>query len=271
MSEPDVTEPDERTPDERVPDEQVSGESNTGEQVAGDRTRRVRPRQSPARAFLGAVTEVVVVLAMALVLSLLIKTFLVQAFFIPSTSMENTLLTGDRVLVSKLSPRVIGLQRGDVVVFKDPGGWLPIVSQPDENDGQRLLRETLTFVGLYPQDSGEHLIKRVIGLPGDTVVCCDAKGRVSVNGVALDETYLFPGDEPSVKSFSVVVPAGKLWVMGDHRSVSFDSRFHPDLDGGFVPESAVVGRAFVIVWPFGRAAGLSPPSDIFATVPEPTS
>ena len=118
------------------------------------------------------------------------------------------------------------------MVFKDPGGWLPLISQPDESGPQRLLREALTFVGLYPQDSGEHLIKRVIGLPGDTVVCCDAQGRVSVNGVPLDESYLFPGDEPSVKSFSVVVPAGKLWVMGDHRSVSFDSRFHPDRTAG---------------------------------------
>ncbi len=262
MSEPDVepTGPDggvRADPDSRPPSE-----------VASRRGRR--PRSSPARAFLGAVTEVVVVLAMALVLSLLIKTFLVQAFFIPSTSMENTLLTGDRVLVSKLNPKPLGLHRGDIVVFKDPGGWLPVVSAPEESGGQRVLRQTLTFVGLLPQDSGEHLIKRVIGLPGDTVVCCDANGRVSVNGVALEEPYLFPGDEPSVKSFSVVVPAGKLWVMGDHRSVSFDSRFHPDLDGGFVPESAVVGRAFVIVWPFGRMTGLSSPGDTFAKVTDPT-
>jgi signal peptidase I len=272
MSEPEVTQPGIEPGIE--PGNEPGNEPGRHDAVPGDSPtapRRQRPRQTPARAFLGAVTEVVVVLAMALVLSLLIKTFLVQAFFIPSTSMEDTLLTGDRVLVSKLNPRPLALHRGDVVVFKDPGGWLPLTSQPAESGPQKLLRETLTFVGLYPQDSGEHLIKRVIGLPGDTVVCCDAQGRVSVNGVPLDESYLFPGDEPSVKSFSVVVPAGKLWVMGDHRSVSFDSRFHPDLDGGFVPQSSVVGRAFVIVWPFGRAAGLAAPDSVFAKVPEPAS
>ena len=172
------------------------------------------------RAALGAAGEVLVVLSMALLLSLLIKTFLVQAFFIPSTSMENTLLVGDRVLVSKLTPGVFQLHRGDVVVFKDPGGWLTSEeSAPAEQAGGvgGTLRNALSFVGLLPQDAGEHLIKRVIGMGGDHVQCCDAQGRVQVNGVAVDETpYLVPGAAPSDKQFDVTVPYGYLWVMGDN-------------------------------------------------------
>lgn len=238
------------------------------------RTRRragSTPRQpvSAGRAAFGAVVEVVVVLSMALVLSLLIKTFLVQAFFIPSQSMETTLLVGDRVLVSKLTPGPFDLHHGDVIVFKDPGGWLNSTEPPPDSPLQAALREGLTFVGLLPQDSGEHLIKRLIGLPGDTVQCCDAKGRVSVNGVSIDETpYLYAGDEPSGTPFAVTVPAGKLWVMGDHRGLSDDSRMHQQLQGGFVPVDDVVGKAFVIVWPFNRAAGLGVPEQVFADVPE---
>jgi signal peptidase I len=208
------------------------------------------------------------VLGMALVLSLLIKTFLVQAFFIPSESMTNTLLTGDRVLVTKLSPRPLALHRGDIVVFKDPGGWLPEAPAPSDTGLQRALRETLTFVGLLPQDSGEHLIKRVIGVAGDTVTCCDAEGRVTVNGVAIDETYVHAGDAPSKLKFSVTVPADRLWVLGDNRDVSYDSRYHPTLGGGFVPVDSVVGRAFLIVWPFSRTGGLSVDDTVFARVPD---
>jgi len=221
-------------------------------------------RPSAGRAALNALTEIVVVLSMALVLSLLIKTFLVQAFFIPSQSMENTLQMGDRVVVSKLTPGPFDLHRGDVIVFKDPGGWLPQAVPPDDAGARKALRETLTFVGLLPQDSGEHLIKRVIGLPGDTVTCCDSTGRMSVNGVALDEPYLFPGDSPSTKEFSVTVPAGKLWMMGDHRSVSQDSRYHED---GFVPIDHVVGKAFVVVWPLSRSGGVDGGGQAFAAVP----
>jgi len=242
----------------------------------GPRHRSRRPRRpwqrppggpppSPARRLTGAVTEIVVVVAIALVLSLFIKSFLVQAFSIPSGSMENTLLVGDRVLVNKLPGRLGELHRGDPVVFKDPGGWL--TEHPPPPSGG-LLGQVLTFVGLLPQDAGTHLIKRVIGLGGDTVACCDTRGRVRVNGVGIDEPYVFPGESPSLRTFSVKVPAGQLWVMGDHREVSEDSRAHQNLRGGFVPVADVVGRAFVIVWPFGRIAGLGLDDAVFARVPD---
>jgi signal peptidase I len=230
--------------------------------------RPAKKAQTPLGQAFGAVSEVVVVVALALTLALVIKTFLVQAFFIPSESMENTLLTGDRVLVSKLTPRISDLDHGDIVVFRDPGGWLDPVAKPNEGPVRNGIRGVLTFVGLLPQDSGEHLIKRVIGLPGDKVMCCDAKGRVMVNGVAIDEPYTFPGDSPSEKTFSETVPADHLWVMGDHRSVSYDSRYHPDLNRGMVPISAVVGKGFVVVWPLKRASTLGVPDTVFGRVPD---
>ena len=237
--------------------------------------REERAPKTPLRAALGAGSEVVVVLGMALLLSLLIKTFLVQAFFIPSSSMENTLLIGDRVLVSKLTPGVFELHRGDVVVFKDPGGWLTAEGgeAPPPADGLgSTVRNALSFVGLLPQDSGEHLIKRVIGTGGDHVVCCDTNNRITVNGSPIDETpYLVPGARPSDKPFDVTVPYGYLWVMGDNRPVSADSRLHRSLNNGMVPVHDVVGKAFVIVWPFSRAGGLGVPDGVFAKVPAPAA
>ena len=226
---------------------------------------------SPRRAATHAFSEVAMVVVLAMVLSLLIKTFLVQAFFIPSASMETTLLTGDRVLVSKLTPSHFDLHRGDIVVFKDPGGWLDPQVPVDDGPLRSGLRSALTFVGLLPQDSGEHLIKRVIGLPGDVVACCDDQGRVTVNGAPVTEPYLYPGDVPSLSRFSVTVPAGRLWVMGDHRSDSKDSRAQQAHQGGFVPIDDVVGRAFVVVWPLNRFGGLAVPDSVFAKVPNPTS
>lgn len=226
---------------------------------------RAPRRRSGGSSLLSAVTEVVVVLAMALVLSLLIKTFLVQAFFIPSQSMEDTLVTGDRVVVSKLTPGPFALHRGDVVVFKDPGNWLPAPVDPEDGGLRRVVRRTLTFVGLLPQDSGEHLVKRVIGVPGDTVACCDTRGRITVNGVALTEPYLYPGDSPSATRFRNTVPADHLWVMGDHRSVSRDSRYN---DIHFVPIENVVGKAFLVVWPLGHAGGVRGSGTTFDAVPD---
>lgn len=228
-------------------------------------TKVEKPAPSPLKAVLGLVRELAMVLVIALGLSLLIKTFLVQAFFIPSPSMENTLLTGDRVLVSKLTPGPFDLKRGDIVVFKDPGGWLGDSTVAPAGD----LHKVLSFVGLVPSNSDDHLIKRIIGLPGDTVACCDEQGRVTVNGVPIEETYLYPGDEPSDKTFSVTVPAGHVWVLGDHRSVSQDSRYHPDVNNGMVPSANIVGRAFVNVWPLGRFGLLRNPSSTFANVPAP--
>jgi signal peptidase I len=205
--------------------------------------------------------ELPVLAVIALVLALLIKTFLVQAFYIPSGSMQNTLQPGDRVLVSKLTYRFRDIQRGDVVVFNGVDSFAPEVTvvQPT-NPVRRALQWGASALGL-PTVNETDFIKRVIGVPGDRVRCCDPQGRVTVNGQPLDEPYLYPGDVPSTTTFDVVVPAGKLWVMGDHRSDSKDSRSYlGDPGGGMVPESRVVGRAFAIVWPLNRATLLSIPA-----------
>lgn len=206
--------------------------------------------------------EVVGTVLVALAIAILVKTFLVQPFFIPSESMESTLLVGDRVLVSKLEPGPSTLERGDVVVFVDPGGWLP-----ESQEQTSPVVQALTFVGLLPANSGEHLIKRVIGLPGDTVECCDDEGRLLVNGQPVVEPYLFEGDVPSTIEFAVEVPEGRLWVQGDHRSVSEDSRYQlGSPGGGMVPRDNVVGRAVLVMWPFDRFGTLPTPEDVFDEV-----
>jgi signal peptidase I len=207
------------------------------------------------------VRELPVTLVVALALSLVIKTFLLQAFLIPSGSMEDTLQVHDRVLVNKLADKPDEIHRGDVVVFRDPGGWLP----PDDGDNgfRGAIHNALVFLGVAPSTTASDLVKRVIGVGGDRVVCCDSEKRITVNGVPLTEPYLFPGDlaAPSLVEFSVRVPQGRLWVMGDHRSESADSRFHlGDPGGGFVPVDDVVGRAFARVWPLGRAGWLTQPA-----------
>ena len=195
----------------------------------------------------------------ALALSFLIKTFLFQSFWIPSGSMEPTLIVGDRILVTKWRPDPLPLRRGDIVVFKDPGNWLDHV--PDDATGvRRIGKDILTFTGLLPDDAGEHLVKRIIGLPGDHVECDDPEGKVSVNGEELTEDYIAPGARPCGKEFSVDVPEGYLWVMGDNRDDSYDSRGHMgDPGGGTVPRANVVGQAFALVWPFDRFTGLGNP------------
>jgi len=215
------------------------------------------------------VRETAIILVSALVLSLVVKTFLVQAFFIPSPSMRETLVEHDRILVSKLTPGPFDLRRGDVVVFKDPGGWLPPEIQTPRSPLAEAVNEGLTFIGLLPQDAGEHLVKRVIGLPGDRVACVGPGQPVTVNGVPIDEPYLAPGSEPSEKKFDVVVPAGSLWVMGDNRQRSADSRYNMERPGGgAVPVGNVVGVAFVTVWPVDRLTLLRNPSETFANVPD---
>jgi signal peptidase I len=194
----------------------------------------------------------------AIVISFLIKTFLFRSFYIPSESMEPTLIRNDRILVNELIPSLFPLERGDVVVFRDPGNWLEHEAVPDtRNDVQKAIDSVLGVVGLAAPDSNDHLIKRVIGLPGDHVVCCDAFGHLSVNGIPLDEVYIAAGDgEDSVPStFDIIVPDGKIWVLGDNRYHSADSAYHlarGDTGDGFVPVSNVVGRAFVITWPTSR-------------------
>ena len=209
--------------------------------------------------------ELPILVVVALVLALLIKTFLVQAFSIPSGSMENTLQIGDRVLVDKLTPHFGDKpSRGEVVVFHDPGDWLadePNTAQ-SSNAFIRGIQDGLSWIGLMPAANEKDLIKRVIAVGGDTV-SCSGTGPVYVNGKALTEPYIYPGATPcGDKNFGPLkVPANSIWVMGDHRNDSLDSRYHMDEPGGgAVPDSDVVGRAIVVAWPVSHWSWLSIPS-----------
>lgn len=208
------------------------------------------PPVSRGRSVLLFLRDVIVIVAAALVISFLIKTFLIRSFYIPSESMQDTLLVNDRIIVNQLVPDVVPIERGDIVVFADPGGWLPAVVEPPQPPLTAATDWVLSLIGLSASDSDEHLVKRVIGLPGDRIVCCNDLGQLSINGVPLDEPYVkLPADTTDVsgQDFQEDVPEGSLWVMGDNRYDSSDSRFN-----GFVPIDDVVGRAFVISWPFER-------------------
>jgi signal peptidase I len=196
--------------------------------------------------------ELPILVAVALLLAVIIKTYAIQAFYIPSGSMENTLEINDRVLVNKIVYHLRDIHRGDIVVFNGDGSWDPGQVPVSGNIFQQFGDGFASMFGFgHP---GDILIKRVIGIPGDHVACCDAHGRVTVNGVPLNEQlYLYPGSVPSVTRFNIVVPSGRLWVMGDNRFFSDDSRDHQgDPGGGTIPESAVIGRAFIIIWPPSR-------------------
>ncbi|MGW7586810.1 signal peptidase I [Kitasatospora sp. NPDC054768] len=213
--------------------------------------------------------ELPILLVVALLLSLGIKTFFVQAFSIPSGSMEQTLAIGDRVLVDKFTPWFGAKpERGEVVVFRDPGGWLEGTPTVSGDSVMGTVQKALSTVGLMPSADEKDLIKRVIAVGGDTVEC-EAGSPLRVNGVALDEPYLFPGATPCDNDpvGTVTVPKDKLWVMGDHRNNSRDSRWHHNETGdGFVPVDNVVGRAFVVAWPLSDWSTLPVP-DTFDKVP----
>jgi signal peptidase I len=220
------------------------------------------------------IRDVVLILVVAIVVSVGIKSFLIRSFYIPSGSMENTLQINDRIIVDELVPNVVPIERGDVVVFTDPGGWLPPTPVVQQNAFAAGVDWVLSVVGLSTSDSGNHLVKRVIGLPGDKVACCNAFGQMTVNGNPLDEhEYVkLPQGSKSVSAdnFSITVPPNDLWVMGDNRYDSKDSRYNRNTPSkGFVPVNDVVGRAFLISWPANRWTVLSNFPDVFQGVGRP--
>lgn len=228
-------------------------------------------RRSLKRSLLLFLRDTLIILIVAFGVSFLLKTFLVRSFYIPSGSMEHTLEVKDRILVNQLVPNLVAVQRGDVVVFEDPGGWLSLPTSarvPTPAPFERFLQA----VGLAADTSTDYVVKRVIGVAGDHVVCCDASGRITVNGVPLVEPYVVVPegrDRVSDIDFDVVVPDGSLWVLGDNRYSSMDSRYHQSEPGrGFVSDEEVVGRAFVRNWPLSRIGWLDNYPETFTGVAE---
>ncbi|QAY74977.1 signal peptidase I [Agromyces protaetiae] len=239
-----------------------------GDEVDG----KAAAKPTRGRSALLFLRDLLVIFVVAVLVSFLIKTFLIRSFFIPSQSMEQTLEIDDRIIVNQLVPDLAPLEHGDVVVFKDPGGWLTPRPEPEQPPLVAAVDWFLAFVGLSAPDSNDHLVKRVIGLPGDHVVCCNALGQMSVNGIPLDEPYvtLPPGESRvSRDDFDQVVPEGMLWVMGDNRWDSKDSRYNADTPlKGFVPIDNVVGKAFVVSWPVEHWTWLGNYPEVFAGVDE---
>lgn len=245
--------------------------SDSAPELAGDAA--VSSPRRRARGWLILLRDVIVIVLIAVLVSFLVKTFLVRSFYIPSGSMKETLQIQDRILVDEITPRFGGYDRGDVVVFRDPGGWLPPHPSPERPPVVEAWDWVLSLVGLAAPDSDDHLIKRVIGLPGDHVVCCNAIGQITINGVPIDETdYIVipPGESAaSAVAFDVTVPGGSLWVLGDNRYQSKDSRYNQEQPGkGFVPLENLVGRAFLKTWPFDRFGNIDFHHEVFAGVPD---
>ena len=194
--------------------------------------------------------EFPILIIVALAVSIVIKTFLVQFFYIPSGSMENTLQINDRVAVNKVPFIGKSIKRGDVVVFRDPDNWLPEPYVGDLNKFIAKIKDGFVAVGVLPNPAKQYLVKRVIGVAGDKVECCSKDKKLMINGVEIDEPYIFAGNTASDTNFNVTVPAGKVWVMGDHRGASADSRFHQDdINNGMVPNSKITGKVVGIIWP----------------------
>jgi signal peptidase I len=206
--------------------------------------------------------ELPILIISALVLSIIVKTFFIQFFYIPSGSMENTLQVNDRVGVNKFGALFSDIKRGEVVVFRDPANWLS-PNYDDSSGIRKVIKDSLVFVGVLPDPSKQYLIKRVIGVGGDKVRCCGKDGKIEVNGVSINEPYIYEGDKPSDSEFEVEVPQGFIWVMGDHRGASADSRFHTDdPNKGMVALDKVTGRATFIIWPFSNLAILEKGEDL---------
>lgn len=205
------------------------------------------------------------VILYALVIAFLVKTFLLRGFYIPSGSMEQTLQVNDRVFINVAGSYFSDPKRGDVIVFKDSQGWIPSTQKTSSP-----LKDALSFAGILPDTSSNFLVKRVIGTPGD-VVESDGNGKIKVNGVEITEPYLYPGNPPSEMPFKVTVPAGKYFVMGDHRSNSADSRYHISDGTAFISKDDVQGNVFVVAWPLNHFGLLTDESSVFSSVPAPTS
>ena len=194
--------------------------------------------------------EFPILVIVALAVSIVIKTFLVQFFYIPSGSMENTLQVNDRVAVNKVPFIGKSIKRGDVVVFRDPDNWLPEPYVGDQNKYLAMVKDAFVAVGVLPNPTKQYLVKRVIGVAGDKVECCSKDKKLMINGFEIDEPYIFAGNTASDTNFNVTVPAGKVWVMGDHRGASADSRFHQDdINNGMVPTAKITGKVIGIIWP----------------------
>ena len=194
--------------------------------------------------------ELPVIVGSALIVSIIVKTFFLHFFFIPSGSMENTLQVGDRIAVNKFGALFSEIKRGEVVVFADPDNWLGAAPEDSNKGIGGQVKNALITLGVVPDPAKQYLIKRVIGVGGDTVICCDSAGKLQVNGKSVNEPYVYENNTPSDSKFNVTVPNGYIWVMGDHRAASADSRFHTDdVNKGMVPLTKVVGRATFIVWP----------------------
>jgi signal peptidase I len=254
--------------------ERATGAQGPGEPADGDGSPATEPAE-PAEAAskkrrMSGWRELPILIVVALTIALVIKSFVVQPFWIPSSSMEDTLIPLDKVLVNKLAYHFRSIQPGDIIVFNGDGSWNPNrpPAKPPSDILVRAYDDTLGWLfhqigGLFgtPADQVD-FIKRVIGIPGDRVACCNARGLVTVNGVPLHESsYLYPGAAPSQIKFNIVVPPGRLWVMGDNRQISDDSRLRmSDPGGGTIPENKVIGRAFVVIWPRSHWKILSIPS-----------
>lgn len=197
--------------------------------------------------------ELITIVGTALILSILIRTFLLQAFYVPSASMQDTLQENDRIIVSKISTRFTGIDRSNVIVFHDPGGWL---GEGFPNPYDTPVGRVLQAIGIVPSNSGNDLVKRVIGVANDKIECCDLQGRITVNGVGVDEAYIRDGVTSDQVTFSVLVPEGNVFVMGDNRGNSEDSRFHLDKNNGMVPVEEIIGRVAMRIWPINRIGGI---------------